>query len=669
MHLRTLTAAVIGTVVMCSGAVALASPVADAPPPPHVYWADGYTNSIGESNLDGSDSNPNFITGVANPNGVAVAEGHIYWSNTDTDTIGRANLDGTDVNQSFIAGASAPTQLAVHRNRIYWCNVRTNEIAEANLAGSDVNQSLINVGDCGGVAVNDQHIYFSSDAGPFIGDANLDGSDVNYQFIEAGAEAKQIALTAQHIYWTTIGFGEIGEANVDGTNVNANIIPNQYSYALAATNEHLLWDADIQTGPSSFATSLAESNLAGGEVDENLLTGSQLNALAVSPSAQQPEYRFRKVDNTKDATFNRLLGINRFGMVAGYFGSGAQGHPNQAYVVFPQYGQRNFASENHRRSVQTQVTGLNDRGATVGFWSDENTASGMNDNVGFYSLDGRHFHNVNFRSPVGENATPPVNQLLGVNDNDVAVGFYTDAAGNNHGYIYDLARNRFKHITIPGANSVTATAINNRGDIAGFENGADGNVHGFLLSADGRVTTLDAPGAGTTRALGVNDHDEVVGVYKVGTGSAATAHGFTWTLAGGFQTVDDPGAVGATIINGVNDQGQIVGFYTDGGGNTDGLLATRSCAPATESRVASRGRAAESGSASGARRRDALPRRGTRRYQRAGQLAAGAHIELVVDVAEVRLDSAVRDEQRLGDLPVRLSIRGEFGDPQFARGE
>ena len=56
--------------------------------------------------------------------------------------------------------------------------------------------------------------------------------------------------------------------------------------------------------------------------------------------------------------------------------------------------------------MQTQVTGLNDNGVTVGFWSDMNNANQVNDNFGFYSLDGRTFHSVNF--PTKDNATPPV---------------------------------------------------------------------------------------------------------------------------------------------------------------------------------------------------------------------------------------------------------------------
>ena len=75
-------------------------------------------------------------------------------------------------------------------------------------------------------------------------------------------------------------------------------------------------------------------------------------------------------------------------------------------------------------------------------------------------------------------------------------------------------------------------------------------------------------------ALGVNDSDEVVGIYTVGSGSSAVMHGFTWTPQHGFYTVDDPHGVGPTTINGVNDRGQLVGFYVDSAGNTDGFLAT-----------------------------------------------------------------------------------------------
>jgi hypothetical protein len=104
--------------------------------------------------------------------------------------------------------------------------------------------------------------------------------------------------------------------------------------------------------------------------------------------------------------------------------------------------------------------------------------------------------------------------------------------------------------------------INNQGVIAGY-----------LRLHSGRFITLAVPGASMTQAFGVNDRDEVVGAYTVGSGNSAVTHGFTWRPGYGFRTVDDPHGKGTTTINGVNNAGDLVGFYTDSAGNTDGMLA------------------------------------------------------------------------------------------------
>jgi hypothetical protein len=284
----------------------------------------------------------------------------------------------------------------------------------------------------------------------------------------------------------------------------------------------------------------------------------------------QPDaYAFKTVDDAADPTFNQLLGVNNEGVVAGYFGSGAAGHPNQGYTI--RKDATSFAGENFPGSVQTQVTGLNDRGVTVGFFSHANNTNQVNDNEGWYAVNGR-FHQVAF--PGTSKATPPVEQLLGVNDSDVAVGFATDAAGNNHGFRYDIDHRRFHDVVVAGSTSTTAAAINGRGDVAGFYTGANGNQSGFLLSAAGKLTPLNFPGATMTQALGVNDKDEVVGLYQTGTGDTAQTHGFTWTTKQAYLSVDDPNGTGGTTVNGVNNAGTLVGFYIDAQGNTHGMLAT-----------------------------------------------------------------------------------------------
>jgi hypothetical protein len=285
---------------------------------------------------------------------------------------------------------------------------------------------------------------------------------------------------------------------------------------------------------------------------------------------------FTTLDNQGDPTFNQLLGINNRGQIAGYFGSGAAGHPNKGYLLTLQHGMSAFQNENFPGSVQTQVTGLNDHGVTVGFWSNQNTASMMNNNFGFYAMGGR-FHTVNF--PARMMGTQ-VNQLLGVNDFGVAVGFYTNGAGANRGYEYNIFTHRFSRVLVPGAPrhgkgpSLTAAAINNRGDVAGFYDTPGGMTDAFLKTAMGTFIKLAYPGASMTQAFGVNDHEEVVGAYTTGSGNNAMTFGFTWTPRGGFKAVNAPQGQGATTINGVNNAGALVGFYTDMGGNTHGLLVS-----------------------------------------------------------------------------------------------
>jgi Cu/Zn superoxide dismutase len=291
-------------------------------------------------------------------------------------------------------------------------------------------------------------------------------------------------------------------------------------------------------------------------------------------AAARISYGFRTLDDTADPTFNQLLGINDNGLIAGYFGSGAQGHPNMGYLL----DGASYQSENFPGSVQTQVTGLNNDGVTVGFYSHMNTANMMNDNHGFVDVDGQ-FRTADF--PAVAPASPPVDQLLGVNDHGVAVGFYTDAKGTSHGYEYDIASHGYTRVLDPAdpAASLTAAAINDHGDVAGFYTGANGKTDAFYKTASGQFTSLAYPGASATNAFGVNAAGLVVGAYTDGSGNSATTHGFTWQAGRGFASVDDPQGPGATTINGVNDHGDLVGFYTDAKGNTDGFVAT----PATAS--------------------------------------------------------------------------------------
>jgi hypothetical protein len=276
---------------------------------------------------------------------------------------------------------------------------------------------------------------------------------------------------------------------------------------------------------------------------------------------------FKTLNDNADPTFNQDLGINDKGEIAGYFGSGtpATVHPNKGYTLTPNYNQGDYHNENFPGSNQTQVTGLNNWGLTVGFWADPN-----GDNFGFAEYHG-HFEAIfdpNAPTPVW--GTPSVQQLLGVNDYGRAAGFYTDANGNNHGFVFDIAKGSFDAVNVAGFSSVTATGINNAGDVSGFVSNGGGSI-GFVREDSGRFDWLTGPqGASNIQALGLNNEHQVVGSFV---GSDGNTHGFLYSLQGhNYVTIDDPNAAGSTVANGLNDKGQVVGFYLDHAGNTDGML-------------------------------------------------------------------------------------------------
>ena len=150
------------------------------------------------------------------------------------------------------------------------------------------------------------------------------------------------------------------------------------------------------------------------------------------------------LDNARDLTFTscshrpwshrRVLRLRR------------RGPPNKGYLLFP-----GTSAQLSQRELPGLGPDPGDRAERPGHGRvlvDANNANLSNPNFGFYSLAAALPHRG---LPDRDNASPPVDQLLGINDSDVAVGFYTDGQGNNHGYTYNIRDHRFTAVTVPGA--------------------------------------------------------------------------------------------------------------------------------------------------------------------------------------------------------------------------
>lgn len=325
-------------------------------------------------------------------------------------------------------------------------------------------------------------------------------------------------------------------------------------------------------------------------------------AAALTPGAAQAGYQFLTINDPADnpfmgTTFTNLMGITSNGdTIPGFYGSGQAGDPNTGFVLT--LPSKTFTSSNATfpglvppfNAAQTQMTAINGNGTTfTGYTYPTNTGVATDFQFGFYEQGGV-FHMVNNPATPNCGATPnpcdmnviTENQLIGVNNANLAVGFYNDIHGDSHGYTYNIPTNTFSpDILFPGAVSTVTAAINNSDEIAGFFTDSSGAIHGFIKN--GVVfTPVSAPGAAETELLGINDNGLAVGFECAVAGcSGGPQHGILFnSLTDTFTILDPPGST-ATTLNGLNDRGQIVGFFVGAKGNTDGLLANPIPEPGT----------------------------------------------------------------------------------------
>lgn len=169
-----------------------------------------------------------------------------------------------------------------------------------------------------------------------------------------------------------------------------------------------------------------------------------------------------------------------------------------------------------------------------------------------------------------------------------SVGNFEDNSGNfvAHGLIRDPS-GKLSTFDAPGAGTGTYQGtgcpgcnlgVNLWGAIAGSFTDASNVFHGFLRSPQGTFTTFEATGSGSGAdqgtgcfsdcPMGLNDFGVITGSYF---DSNSVQHGFLRTPDGNFETVDPDGSL-LTQPESINDAGIIVGYYYDANFVSHGFL-------------------------------------------------------------------------------------------------
>jgi probable HAF family extracellular repeat protein len=150
-------------------------------------------------------------------------------------------------------------------------------------------------------------------------------------------------------------------------------------------------------------------------------------------------------------------------------------------------------------------------------------------------------------------------EAFAINDKGQIVGQADDADGVTlavmwrSGQIHILGKLGGKGKSATG----TATGINNAGQVVGWSTiDASKEIHPFLWSASTGMQDLGTQGV-SSYATGINNLGEVVG-YSGGGGLESA---FLWTSSNGGQSLGTLGG-SLSIALAINDTGQVVGYST-----------------------------------------------------------------------------------------------------------
>ncbi len=237
----------------------------------HVYWVDGYSDTIGRANLDGTNVEDDFISPAGGvPCGIALDAQHLYWANRGGESIGRARLDGSHVETKFISAPENPCGVAVTSTAIYWSSETEGVIRRTDIGGLNGPEVVVSgaTTPCG-LAVDASHLFWANSDLGTVGRASLDGTEVLQDFIVGGEFPASVALIGTYIYWVNAGWGfeSIGRANLDGTDVNQRFLAGlRNPYALAVDEVQIAPSLDPQKGLSSFTIGTIKRNRQSGVV-------------------------------------------------------------------------------------------------------------------------------------------------------------------------------------------------------------------------------------------------------------------------------------------------------------------------------------------------------------------------------------------------------------------
>ena len=169
----------------------------------------------------------------------------------------------------------------------------------------------------------------------------------------------------------------------------------------------------------------------------------------------------------------------------------------------------------------------------------------------------------------------------GLDPRGALIGWYYDANNAAHGYVRE-PNGVIISFDPPGSVYTIPGSINPQGLIVGGFLDANSVLHGFVRSVNGTITIFDVPGSGSTPGTAEGNLATGVTPFGLSTGywsdSNTIYHGFIRYPNGAILKFDAPGSgtvpgsAQGTVPEGMNDWAEIVGFVVDNNNVAHGFI-------------------------------------------------------------------------------------------------
>jgi len=158
---------------------------------------------------------------------------------------------------------------------------------------------------------------------------------------------------------------------------------------------------------------------------------------------------------------------------------------------------------------------------------------------------------------------PFLTEVLAINPAGDIVGDFCNAITCFQGFV----RTADGTFTVINANAGIPSAINPAGAITGTV--LTGPAAGYLQSPNGTFTVFNPPGSTFTVPIAINPSGAITGFY-----ASDSVHGFLRAADGTITTFDPPGST-FTFAAAINPKGEVAGAFIDASGVVHGFVRTR----------------------------------------------------------------------------------------------